>query len=189
MDEKGATAGPLLGFLVVEKTANEDGFVSALMVTDNRGYPLEFRATTPIRPSLVQKTLYGGQLEHYVGVELCGKRLVEHSSRKPKIILVPDRRLLDIAPEVEPALLAIWRAGEALKIDDEDAASRARGTINPPGSASQPLVYESRSAGSAPAADAIGYLEDCATRFDLVEPFERMRAALQLLAKEDPRYA
>ena len=65
-----AAKGPLLGFMTVEATPKNDGFISAMMVTDSRGYPLEFRATTPVRPSLVQKTLYGKQLEHYVGVEL-----------------------------------------------------------------------------------------------------------------------
>lgn len=47
---------PLLGFLVMEKTTREDGDITALMITDNRGYPLEFKATTPVCPSLAQKT-------------------------------------------------------------------------------------------------------------------------------------
>ena len=187
MAEQRPTTGALMGFLVVEKTVKEDGFIAALMVTDNRGYPLEFRATTPVRPSLVQRTLYGRQLEHYVGVELCGKTLVQQSSRKPKTILVPERWLLDIADEIEPDIAAIWRAGEALKVEDQDAVSIPRGTIKPSGF--QPLVYEGRFADSDRESETIAYLEECATRFDLVEAFERMRAALQILAKEDPRYA
>jgi hypothetical protein len=144
MAEQHPAAGLLMGFLVVEKTAREDGFIAALMVTDNRGYHLEFRATTPVRPSLVQRTLYGKQLEHYVGVELCGKTLLQQSSRKPKAILVPERQLLDIADEVEVDMVAIWRAGEVLKVEEDEAVAAARGTIKPPGSPSQPLVYEGR---------------------------------------------
>lgn len=187
MAQERPTSGSLLGFLVVERTAKDDGFIAAVMVTDNRGYPLEFRATTPVRPSLVQRTLYGKQLEQYVGVELCGKTLVQQSSRKPKTILVPERRLLDIAHEVEPDIVAIWRAGEVLQVEDEDAAAATRGTIKPSGF--QALVYEGRFADAEGEREAIAQLEDCATRFDLVEAFERMRAALELLAKEDPRYA
>jgi len=187
MAEQRATASPLLGFLVVERTAKDDGFIAALMVTDNRGYPLEFRATTPVRPSLVQKTLYGRQLEHYVGVELCGKTLVQQSSRKPKTVLVPERRLLDIAGEVEADIVAIWRAGEVLQVEDEETTTATRGSIKPSGL--QPLVYEGRFADTDREQEGIAHVEDCATRFDLVEAFERMRAALQLLAKEDPRYA
>lgn len=187
--EASTEAGPLLGFLVLEKTEKEDGFIAALMVTDNRGYPLEFRATTPVRPSLVQRTLYGAQLEHYVGVELCGKSLVQQSARKPATVLVPDRSLLDIADEVSINMLAIWRAGEALKVEDETEDSERRGTIKPPGPASQPLVYEGRFSQREREPATIAYLELCAERFDLVEAFQRMRTALQLLAKEDPRYA
>lgn len=189
MAEEQATSGPLLGFLVVEKTAKDDGYIAALMVTDNRGYPLEFRATTPVRPSLVQRTLYGGQLEHYVGVELCGQTLIRQSSRKPRTILVSDRQLLDIADEVEQDMAAIWRAGEALKVEEEDADAASRGTIKSSGSQVQPLVYEGRFKDPDSEKEMIAYLEDCAGRFDLAEAFDRMRAALQLLAKEDSRYA
>lgn len=189
MNETGITASPLLGFLVVENTLMEDGFIAALMVTDSRGFPLEFRATTPVRPSLVQRTLYGGQLDHYVGVELCGKTLVEQASRKPSIIMVPERRLLDVADQAEIDMVAVWRAGEALKVEEEGAPSISRGTIKPSGSPFQPLIYEAHLADREHEGKTIAYLEECATRFDLVEAFERMRAALQLLAKEDPRYA
>ena len=189
MAEQQGTSSPLLGFLVVEKTAKDDGYIAALMVTDNRGYPLEFRATTPVRPSLVQRTLYGGQLEHYVGVELCGQTLIRQSSRKPRIVLVSDRQLLDIADEVDQDMAAIWRAGEALKVEEEDADTASRGTIKSSGSQVQPLVYEGRFTDPDSEKEMIAYLEDCTGRFDLAEAFERMRAALQLLAKEDSRYA
>jgi hypothetical protein len=188
MTEQQAAASTLLGFLVFEKTAKEDGFIGALMVTDNRGYPLEFRATTPVKPSLVQKTLYGGQLEHYVGVELCGQALLRESQRKPKIILVPDRALLDVGDNVDVDIVAIWRAGESLKVEDE-AVSGSRGTIRPSDSGRQPMVYEAHFSNEAHQSESLTHIEQCAGRFDLVEAFERMRTALELLAKEDSRYA
>lgn len=100
MEEQKPSGIPIVGFLVIEKTAAEDGYIAALMVTDNRGYPLEFKASTPIRPSLVQKTLYGSQLEHYIGVELCGKTLIQQAARKTRLILVPESQLLDISNQV-----------------------------------------------------------------------------------------
>ena len=181
------TFSPLIGFLVVEKTTAGDGYVAALMVTDDRGYPLEFRASTPIRPTLVQKTLYGGQLEHYVGVELCGKALVQQSSRKPKILVVPKRWLLDIASHVESSTVAIWRAGEALTVEEDEIAI-TRGTIKAAG-AYKSIVYEGRFKYKDSEKEILAFLQDCASRFDLVEAFERVRAALQLLGKEDSRYA
>jgi hypothetical protein len=46
------------------------------MVIDHRGYPLEFRCTTPVKPTPIQKIIYGSLLDQYIGVELCGKRLL-----------------------------------------------------------------------------------------------------------------
>lgn len=188
MTTQPATSSQLLGFLVFERTPDKDGFISALMVTDARGYPLEFRATTPVRPSVVQRTLYGRQLEHYVGVELCGKALLQQSQRKAKVVIVPQSWLLDIAAEAQTNMLAIWRAGEAFKPEDEGKAATA-GTIKSPGSSYPPLVYKGRFVNPAQEKEAIALLEECNQRFDLVEAFERMRAALELLAKQDPHYA
>jgi hypothetical protein len=186
MSERRPTPGPLLGFLTVEETGKKDGFIAALMVTDEKGYPLEFRATTPVRPTLVQRTLYGKQLDHYVGIELCGKTLVQQAGRKPKVILVPQRRLLELADEVDPDVVAIRLAGDKLQLDKDDSNSM-RGTIQPPGL--QPLVYEAHFASSDEGREVVALLEGCAGKFSLMEAFDRMRAALQVLAKEDPRYA
>jgi len=188
MEEQKTSGIPLTGFLVVEKTVAEDGYVAALMVTDNRGYPLEFKASTPIRPSLVQKTLYGGQLEHFIGVELCGKTLIQQAARKTKLILVPERNLLDIADQVNVNMIALWRAGESIKLEDE-LKSVSRGTIKPTSSTFQPVVYEGRFIDDTNEKEVITFLQECANRFDLVEAFERIRSALKLLAKEDSRYA
>jgi hypothetical protein len=177
----------MLGFIVVEKTPKADGFVSALMVTDDKGYPLEFRATTPIRPTLVQKTLYGKQMEHYVGVELCGKTLIGQSSRKPTVFLVPNEKLLEIASHSNINVVAIWRAGESIKVQEKEDVEN-RGAFRAADS-DQPLVYEGRFLQTADRKDILPFLQSCADRFALVEAFDRMRTALQLLAKEDKRYA
>lgn len=187
MTTRQALPTSLLGFLVFEKTT-KDGFIAALMVSDNRGYPLEFQATTPVRPSLVQRTLYGGQLEHYVAVELCAKALVQQSQRKPKTVLVPEAWLLDMAEESKVNVVAMWRAGEVLRVEEKET-STAAGTIKPADSPYQPVVYRGKFMSLDQEKDVLAFIEDCATRFDLIEVFQRMRSALQMLAKEDARYA
>ena len=177
---------PMLGFLVMEKTGKDDGYITALMITDNKGYPLEFKATTPVRPSLVQKTLYGDKLEHYIGVELCGKQLVKQSGRKPKLIVVPDSNLLDISNTTDNDIVAIWRSGESMRVEDQNDDSQ-KGTIK--GGPFQPVVYEGKFKDDAAKKEGITFLQVCSGNFDLIEAFGRMRAALLLLAKEDTRYA
>lgn len=166
MDEPRFEPNPFLGFLVVEETAGKDGFTGALMVTDRRGYPMEFRATTPVHPSAIQRTLYGKQLEYFVGVELCGKTLVKESTRKPGVVLVADRRFLGLAEESGLDVVAVEPGGDA-----------------------EPPAYAGRFSSPGREQEVIGYLQECAARFDLLEVFERVRAALHLLAKEEPSQA
>jgi hypothetical protein len=102
--------------------------------------------------------------------------------------LVPDRALLDVGEGVDADIVAVWRAGESLKVEDA-TTSGTRGTIRPAASGAHPVVYDGRFSDESPRNDSITHIEQCAGRFDLVEAFERMRTALQLLAKEDSRYA
>jgi hypothetical protein len=166
MEESRFEPRPLLGFLLVEETAGKDGFTGALMVTDHRGYPMEFRATTPVRPSAIQRTLYGKQLDHFVGVELCGKTLLMEATRKPGIVLVADRRFLSLAEESGLDVVAVESGGG-------DAPPAYAGRFSSPGREQEVMEY----------------LQQCAARFDLNEVFERAREALRLLAKEEVRQA
>jgi hypothetical protein len=159
------------------------------MVTDGRGYPLEFRATTPVKPSLVQRTLWGSKLEQYVGVELCGNSLLNSSQRKPRNILVPNVGLLGIGDEASPNVIAVWRSGEAMQVESPESGGASRGNINPHEGPYQPLVYQGMFRDSESEQQTLALLDECAVSFDLAEAFDRMRAALRLLPKEDARYA
>ena len=48
----------LIDFLSVESTSDNAGLIRAILVTDERGYPLEFRCTTPVRPSKTTTILW-----------------------------------------------------------------------------------------------------------------------------------
>ena len=85
-----------IGFLTLEQTKQKDGYIGAILVTDSRGVPVDFRATHPVKPSAVQKTLYGDALEPYVALELCGKQLLQAVRTKPDLLIVSRPDLLDI---------------------------------------------------------------------------------------------
>ena len=78
----------LLGFLELCKTSTEDGYLGAVLVTDIQGVPKEFRCTHPVKPSSIQKPLYGKALEPYIGVNLCGIPLVQSTQLSPSLLLV-----------------------------------------------------------------------------------------------------
>ena len=65
-----------LAYFTVRRTQDQEGYIGAILVIDNHGIPKEFRCTHPIRPTVVQKALYGNNLESQISFELCGKPLI-----------------------------------------------------------------------------------------------------------------
>ena len=72
----------LLGFIILVENEAKDGYLGAILIIDQSGVPQGFRVTFPVKPTLVQKTIYGDSLESYIGVEMCGiplRKSVNHS--------------------------------------------------------------------------------------------------------------
>ena len=64
----------LLAFLGIYETASHDGFIGAVLVTDHKGIPQEFRCTHPVKPTSIQKPLYGDALEPLLFFRFYGQK-------------------------------------------------------------------------------------------------------------------
>ncbi len=76
-----------IAFLGIFGSDSSKDLRGAVMVTNGRGFPLEFRVSTPVRPTAVQTALYGKSLEPYVATELLGSRLVSEIKHKYDVVL------------------------------------------------------------------------------------------------------
>ena len=177
----------LIGFLSVEMTADNVGMLGAILVTDARGYPLEFRCTTPVRPTAIQKTLYGSKLKPYVCVELCGKRLLVEIQRKPAIILTSDQAMLALSTDALPVVVAV-RAGSVIETASLTKHLNTERLESVAGHF-QPIVLMSRQDQSQSISLAKSTLIDLFGIIDLLEPFDRIKTALVALAKSYPKYS
>ena len=177
-----ASEESLIGFVGVFQTTDEVGHVGAAMVTNDRGYPLEFRISTAVRPSAVQRALYGDSLDPYIEAELVGKVLVAQLKRSPAVLLVNRLGLLETAAKTPVVFLAradAYVRSEATslryrRLDRGDDPSRALALVSAGTEAE--LVVASEVVARA------------AQRFDPVEAFDRMRTAISVLAESDQRY-
>lgn len=176
----------LIGFLSVESTSDNAGLIGAILVTDERGYPLEFRCTTPVRPTAIQKTLYGALLKPYVSVELCGKRLLAEVQRKPALVVTPSQDLLPLSSEQVP-IVTVLRAGEVIETESL-AKSLDRERVESASGRFQPVILLSRPDQQQELAPAKAILNELFRNFDLLEPFDRIKTALKALAESDPKY-
>lgn len=159
-------------------SVDDSGTAGTLMVTNEQGYPLEFRVTAPVRATAIQEALYGDSLERYVNVELIGKLLVSQVQRRPFCCLTNLRTGI----ELEAPFPIVYAASADEVIVESDART-----------AFQRLDTEEASIGllardSSAVAAAVDCLRDTARYFDPIATFERMGIALNVLRDTDPRY-
>lgn len=79
----------------------KNGYVGAILITNQFGLPLEFRYTDPISLSPLQRLLYGEPLKKYLLVDIIGKTLWDAIQNKPDLLLVEDKIMFDMSKYTE----------------------------------------------------------------------------------------
>ena len=170
-----------LGFLGVFDAESSGGVRGAAMVTDQRGFPLEYRVTTPVRPSAVQTALYGESLEPFVTNELLGNRLVDSLTIAPAILLV--NRLTGLEVKTNKPLGFISHTDDYAHAESADVTYTV---LQPPSGSNQAIAVVS----SLPTDhdELTIFMIEAFRHFDLVDVFSRMETALDVLAASDDKY-
>lgn len=175
-----------LAFMSLYETEAKDGYLGAILITDSLGIPQEFRCTHPVKPTAVQKSLYGDTLLPHICVNLCGIPLLKAIQSKPSLILLRDELFLGITSASPCPVVVIRRAGTAIDVRSAgDNSSLKKTRLESPVERFQPIVIEGRSDDSDVAKHI---LEGVFTRWDPLEPFDRINSAIQLLSKYDKKF-
>ncbi len=180
----------LLGFLSLYETSSHDGYLGAILITDLQGIPQEFRCTHPVKPTTIQKPLYGNTLESYIGVNLCGIPLIKSIQNEPSIIVANKDFLLGVRIESPCPVIFIRRAGEAIDIKPSDSSETIpkRERIDCPTGRFQPIVCAPHPDYDDDITSAKETLGKIFNYLDPLEPFERMAKAIEVLNKQDKRF-
>ena len=178
-------SGQSLGFLTVVED-QKHGLFGGYLVLNGMGRPLEFHCTAPVKANRAQEILYGPTLRPYLYGEQIGRTLFEQSKTIPLVVLTDSEPMLSVgefipppvalvepgvcepSPEAGDPRTPIWRtdsghvaAGphrEAFTIGQRHLAVEAGGT---------PLGGQ-----------LVEDLQRIAASWDLAEPFDRIRAAI-----------
>lgn len=159
----------------------DSAFSGAVLVTDHRGIPVEFKYTDPVIPNRYQKNLFGQILEPYLRKQVIGKNLIERLDSKPSLILVSQDSLADMQEEFNFPVLHIEASSkkldskEEIHTDDNGGIYIRNHFFN--GSYSVSSSGEFRKRG----ADELLFF---ARHMELMEPFERLSVTLEDLARE-----
>lgn len=178
----------LIGFFSVEPTNDKKGYLGAILVLDDKGIPQEFRVTQAIKPTTIQKQLYGKSLPEYIGVTLCGKPLYNILRLKPVAIIVNQKELVELGSEIDSFLVNIRSIDETLVINNgvEKVSEKIVSLNNEfkPLSSTFPRIYNEEKI-----LECIKLVTKFTYTIDLLEPFNRIRVALDTLSGQDTRFS
>ena len=175
-----------LGYVVVEGV--EGQFRGASLVVDFRGIPMDFRYTDPIRPSKLERILYGNALDVYLREELILESLLSAVETKPLLWVCRDGDLLQ-------PLKTISKGKSLFLAPSNSAPLEAAGAVEPTGEAGVYMIQAdsvsaplraSLPSGTRPEEmqQVSGILVDAAKTMELLEPFGRIQKALMSLGEE-----
>jgi hypothetical protein len=151
-----------IGFLTVVEHADH-GFFGGYLVLNAAGRPLEFHCTAPVRPNRAQEILFGPTLAEYLEGDLIAATLLGRAKTPPLSVCTDRLAVLSIRPTVNyPVLLCLADGAEtpADLVMLSLGANRAAANL------------EDRRIVAAKYAAIL-------TGLDLLEPFSRIREALE----------
>lgn len=166
-----------IAFLGYREFDGGGAYRGAVLVIDEWGKPIEFRCTAPVRPTTLQRTLYGNSLLPHILTELIGAPLLAALREPPHLILLSSDDFMAVRHKVSVPVFKVTRPAGEVK---QDAPAT-----------SKPLLLQSASGKFVPVEvlphwkfvpdlDASNeLLRELFGRWDLTEPFQRLTEGLK----------
>lgn len=177
-----------IGFFALFDTETPDSHVGALLITDEHGIPLEFKCTHAVKPTAIQKTLYGEKLRPYIANALCGAPLLSSAGNKPSVIFVNAHYALGLRQETQIPTLLVKSAGEAINLVKGDSDDSARSRLENSTGTYQPVVIQPHPSFKDDLKELNEQVQTLFNQFDLNEPFERMQKSIGILGRNDSKF-
>jgi hypothetical protein len=197
----------MANLLYLDTLAVDDGasLRGGALVVDDSTEPLEFRCTSVVRPTALQKILWGARLDAHIRAALIGKPLLQQTQKEYAVVLVRDVNLLELREHVQVPVIQLRRDADIefeAPPEDSTEGSEGRGVSS---------NDEEGSGSSAVLSHALGRFEQVALvcdplykadretardilkpvfeRRDVMEPFERVRTALEMVHAQESKKA
>jgi len=185
-----------IGFLDIvnitedKKTTYLEKYFGAILITDENSVPLEFRCTHPIKPSEIQKQLYGNMLLPYISLNLCGLPLLKSLNIKPSMLIVQKESFLDVRDNNDIPLICIKTSGEIMDIQasSDDGNQLFSKIIDLKERASTPLKLYTKNKYKDDLEKNINNLNNILGKINPLEPFERIQKAIDMISVQDERF-
>ncbi|WP_347243896.1 hypothetical protein [Thermogutta sp.] len=198
-DKVGTRSSLRLGFFTAVPLA-DGGYVGGYLILNGVGRPIEFHCTTPVRPTRAQEILYGPTLKPYLLGEQMAPALIAKAKSGVEIVFVSEWEALTLSQVVEQPVVLVVSPETTEAVDCGLVASAASGGRCPSATGAPFVGAALLECGAIPACRSLQigrntllipessretltqvqeFLSPWAEAFDLLEPFGRIRAALE----------
>jgi len=172
-----------LAFIALNEVA-KGVFRGGVLVTDARGKPLEFRCTSAIQPTVVQKALYGDTLRDYMCIGLTAQPLYDALEEEPSIVLVTQRDFIDFRKFIDIPLLIATKQS-TMAAEENPAGPATSKLLDNPSGKFEPVIITCHYEHLGDISSTHSDLADLFSRVNLTEPFSRIENALKLLHEKE----
>lgn len=152
------------GFITIVEVP-ELGFAGGLLIVSPSGRPIEFHCTPPVAENRTQKILYGQTYRGFLFSDQIASSLVQKSKARPELLIADQGELLSLAEIVETPV--------AMLADPADQTNRVTGVEV----GDELIIMQNDDV------DLQNWIKSACVEFTkslpLVEPFERIRSAIE----------
>ncbi len=177
----------LIAYFSILRTPNSEGYIGGMLVLDQRGVPMEFRCTLPVRPTQAQKALYGNTLEPYVFNQLIGLPLTQALINQPACYIVKNTMMLELREYISSPVVYIEQYSGSLSASDSSNPDNQI-QLSSETAGFQPITARFMNGYESDYEIILDKLEETFKQIDLLEPFDRITTAFNVLSERDDRF-
>jgi hypothetical protein len=178
----------LIGYLTVD--SHENYLRGAALVTDSRGIPTDFRYTEPVRPTKLERILYGSALDIYLKEDIILDNLISAVETKPALWLLENADLIGPVQKLSklPAIAVEVSARSPLEQSGQCEPTGEEGVFMlQADNISAPLRLTLAPENAARISQFARLLTASAEEMELTEPFSRVSRALDAIIEAESK--
>lgn len=164
---------------------DSSGFAGGLLVCDKRGLPVDFRYVEPIKPTKLQRLIYGAALRRYLMVEAIGAGLLKECKTGYEIAFIDEELMFELNGQCKVPIAKLARTELApLKEVGEWEKNGNNGITYQASSSGAPVQLDFGDLDSQAVEGILNDLSGLTETLDIAEPLERVRKAVAEVSSE-----
>ncbi len=167
----GAAGKSLIGFLTVVDQPDA-GFCGGYLILNSAARPVEFHCSAPLKSNRAQEILYGATLQPYLCGELIAGTLLAKAKNRPALVCTDCTSAMPAREGISMPMVLVLGEEPNSSTNSPDEAELQAFEFGDQELAVSGEFLADRSA-------ACAMLQTLGERFDLCEPFERIRLAME----------